>query len=104
MTNEPDILLMLMFADCVPIYVFDPVNRAIGLIHSGWKGTDLNIVQATVDTMRLTFGTDPGQCVAAIGPCIGFDRYEVSLEVASRFRSTAGDLDTGIRADGCALQ
>jgi YfiH family protein len=94
-TNTPNILLMLMFADCVPIYIFDPLNKAVGLVHSGWKGTDANIVQKTVEAMVETFGTVPSKCIAAVGPCIGFERYEVSLDVAKRFRDCTIGSDSG---------
>ena len=86
-TDVPNILLMLMFADCVPVFIFDPLNRAIGLIHSGWKGAEANVVQQTITSMTQNFGTDPSKSLAAIGPCISFDRYEIGLDVAERFRS-----------------
>jgi YfiH family protein len=89
-TNHPNILLLLNFADCVPIFVFDPFNRVIALIHSGWRGTDTNITRKTIDVMKKEFGTDPTKCVAAIGPCIGFERYEVGLNVAELFRNSDG--------------
>jgi YfiH family protein len=93
--NRPNILLMLMFADCVPVFLFDPYNRAIGLVHSGWRGTDKNVVQSALNAMTENYGTDPARVMAAIGPCIGFDRYEVSLDVAERFRNTVGHQDSG---------
>jgi len=94
-TKSTEVLLMLLFADCVPVFVFDPINRAIGLIHSGWKGTDENIVKKTVTFMSDQFGSDPRKCLAAIGPCIGFEHYEVGMDVAERFRNSAGGLDSG---------
>jgi YfiH family protein len=84
-TNKTNVLLMLMYADCVPIFVFDRNKRAVGLIHSGWKGTEANIVKRTVDSMAESFGTSPQDLIAVIGPCICVDHYEVSRDVAEKF-------------------
>lgn len=86
-TNVPDLLLMLFFADCVPVYIVDPVHKAIGLAHAGWRGTEANIAAKTVQTLVEEFGCRPATCLAAIGPCIGSDSYEVGADVADRFRS-----------------
>lgn len=86
-TETPGVLLMLLFADCVPIYIVDPVGRAVGLAHSGWRGTVSNIVGETMRAMHEQFGCRPAACLAAIGPSIGGDSYEVGREVADRFRS-----------------
>ena len=76
-TNVTNVLLMLFFADCVPIYVVDPVHKAIGLAHAGWRGTAANVAGKTVQTLTEQFGSQPSVCLAAIGPCIGGDSYEV---------------------------
>lgn len=89
-TNTPDLLLMLLFADCVPVYLVDPVRKAIGLAHAGWRGASANIAGKTVRTMTEEFGSAPSSCFAAIGPCIGGDSYEVGAEVADLFRSLPG--------------
>jgi YfiH family protein len=86
-TNIPDLLLMLFFADCVPIYLVDPAQKAIGLAHAGWRGAAANIATKTVHALTEEFGCLPATCFAAIGPCIGGDSYEVGPEVADRFRS-----------------
>lgn len=86
MTNVPDLLLMLFFADCVPVYIVDPIARAVALIHSGWRGTVAGVVGNTVSALRENFGSRPAACLAAIGPCIGAESYEVGQEVADRFR------------------
>ena len=87
-TRQSDLLLMLFFADCVPVYIVDPVNRVIALIHSGWHGTVAGIVIQTVLTMQENFGSRPGACLAAIGPCIGGESYEVGQDVVDQFRRT----------------
>src|SRR5579862_5347620 len=74
-TDTPGLLLMLLFADCVPLYIFDPVHRVIGLAHSGWRGTAKNITRHTLKAMQDNFGTQPRACLAAIGPCISADYY-----------------------------
>jgi YfiH family protein len=89
-TAVPNLLLMLFFADCVPLYLVDPARKVIGLAHAGWRGTAANIAGKTMRTMTAEFGCLPSSCYAAIGPCIGGDSYEVGPEVADRFRSLPG--------------
>ena len=86
-TNTPDLLLMLFFADCVPVYLVDPVRKVIGLAHAGWRGTAENISGKTMQTMTAKFGCVPSACFAAVGPSIGGGSYEVGPEVATVFRS-----------------
>ncbi len=95
-TNTPDVLLMLLFADCVPIYLFDPAQRAIGLVHAGWRGTAANIVGKTVSALRAQFGSRPKTLLAAIGPCIAGDSYEVGRDVADVFRNLPGGRNAGM--------
>jgi YfiH family protein len=97
-TDTPGLLLMLLFADCVPVYIFDPINRAIGLAHSGWRGTEKNITRHTLKAMRDNFGTEPRACLSAIGPCISSDYYEVGVEVADALRNAPGGKDSGSTA------
>lgn len=80
-TETPDIALLMVFADCVPIYFCDPVRRVIGIAHSGWRGTAANVAGHTVRTIAETFEVEPYGLYAAIGPSISEDRYEVDLEV-----------------------
>ncbi|MDO5519404.1 MAG: peptidoglycan editing factor PgeF [bacterium] len=84
-TNEPGITLITSYADCVPLYFVDPVKKAIGLSHSGWKGTVNKIGKKTVEAMAKEFGSDPEDIIAVIGPSICFDCYEVSEDVATAF-------------------
>ena len=85
-TNVPEICLVTFYADCVPLFFVDPVHRAIGLSHSGWRGTVGKMGKVTVERMRKEYGTDPAQVVAAIGPSICQDCYEVSEDVIEKFR------------------
>lgn len=85
-TNVPDVMLMLLFADCVPVYIVDPVKKAIALVHAGWRGIVAGVTVAAVEALRKNFGCQPGSCVAAIGPCIGAESYEVGSDIAQHFR------------------
>lgn len=86
-TNIPGIVLVTSYADCVPLYFVDPVRKAIGLSHSGWKGTVGHIGQKTVWKMHEVYGSEPKDIVAAIGPSICQSCYEVSDDVAEAFRA-----------------
>lgn len=85
MTDEPGIVLVTYYADCVPLYFVDPVHRAIGLAHSGWRGTAERMGECMVRAMQDAFGSRPEELYAAIGPSICRDCYEVSEDVALRF-------------------
>ena len=95
-TNTPNVLLMLFFADCVPIYFVDPARKAIGLAHAGWRGAAANIAGKTMSAMTGEFGCLPASCFAAIGPSIGGDSYEVGADVADRFRTLPGARGTSV--------
>lgn len=84
-TNQPNITLVTKYADCVPLFFVDPVKKAIGLSHSGWRGTVSKIGQITVKEMEKHFGSNPKDILAVIGPSICKDCYEVGEEVAMRF-------------------
>uniref|UniRef100_UPI0040560244 peptidoglycan editing factor PgeF n=1 Tax=Agathobacter sp. TaxID=2021311 RepID=UPI0040560244 len=85
-TNEPNVMLSTFYADCVPLYFIDPVNKAIGLSHSGWKGTVGRMGQKTLEAMREAYGTNPADVICAIAPSICVDCYEVGEDVAASFR------------------
>ena len=103
-TKEPGIALVTSYADCVPLYFVDPVRKAIGLAHSGWRGTVAQMGMHMVEAMQTQFGSNPKDLVAAIGPSICRSCYEVSEEVAEEFEiMLAGteELVTQIRKSGC---
>lgn len=85
-TNVPGICLVTFYADCVPLYFVDPVKQVIGLSHSGWRGTVGKMGKVTVEKMTAEFGCDPKDILAAIGPSICQDCYEVSEDVIDRFK------------------
>lgn len=84
-TNEKNIVLATYFADCVPLYIVDTKNKAIGLSHSGWRGTVGKIGQVTLEKMNEQYGTKPEDTVVCIGPSICQNCYEISLDVAEEF-------------------
>lgn len=84
-TEERGIVLATFYADCVPLFFVDPVHPAVGLSHSGWRGTVQGIGEETVRKMQEYFGSKPGDIIAAIGPSICADCYEVSQDVAEHF-------------------
>ena len=86
-TNVPGITLVTFYADCVPLYFLDPVRKAIGLSHSGWRGTVSRMGEVTVKKMGEAFGSKPEDMIACIGPSICKDCYEVGSEVAGEFMS-----------------
>ena len=87
-TDIPGIILATFYADCVPLYFVDVKNRAIGLSHSGWRGTVNRMGDATLQAMKDAFGTSSEDVIAAIGPSICQDCYEVGEEVAASFRES----------------
>lgn len=84
-TDEPGLVLSAFFADCVPLYFVDPVHRAIGLSHSGWRGTAERMGAVTLKAMEKAYGTQPKDVICAIGPSICQYCYEVSEDVAEKF-------------------
>ena len=84
-TNEQGIALVTYYADCVPLFLLDPVHRAIGLAHSGWRGTVNRMGEHMVKAMEAAFDSKPQEMMAAIGPSICKECYEVSEDVAEQF-------------------
>ena len=87
-TNVRGLVLSTFYADCVPLYFVDPVHHAIGLSHSGWRGTVAKIGAVTIRKMQETYGTDPKDVYAAIGPSICPECYEVSEDVILEFKKS----------------
>lgn len=105
-TNEKGIALVTYYADCVPLYFVDKQHQAIGLAHSGWKGTVGQMGACMVKAMKEQFGSQPEQLFAAIGPSICQECYEVSEDVAEAFRElldsdVAKEALSEIKENGC---
>ncbi len=86
-TDTPGLMLTALFADCVPLFFVDKVHKAIGLSHSGWRGTAGRMGEKTVRAMQDCFGSRPQDIIAAIGPSIGQECYEVGEDVAEHFQA-----------------
>ncbi len=90
-TNVRGLTLATFYADCVPLYFLDPLHRAIGLSHSGWRGTVGRMGRVTLEAMAREYGTRPEDVLCCIGPSICRDCYEVGAEVAEAFRREFGE-------------
>lgn len=95
-TDCRELVLGALFADCVPLYFLDPVRRAIGLAHAGWRGSADGMASVMVRRMARDFGSRPEDIIAGIGPCICRDCYEVGEDVTLRFR----DIFQGLSVNG----
>lgn len=85
-TAIPSIALMVLVADCLPVFAFDPVHRAIGLAHAGWRGTVQYASVKMIAAMSESFGTKEEDVRIGLGPCIGPCCYEVGTEVYQKFQ------------------
>ncbi len=92
-TDRPEVTLLLRFADCVPILLYDPRRPAVGLVHAGWRGTLLKAPAAAVQAMSDVYSTRPSNLVAAIGPSIGSCHYQVGPDVVAQTRAAFPDAD-----------
>lgn len=95
-TQEPGVVLATFYADCVPLYFADTAHKAIGLSHSGWRGTLHHMAQKTIDAMREAFGTRPQDLLCVVGPSICRECYEVGEDVAAPFLDALGESAGGL--------
>ena len=84
-TDIPGIALVIRTADCVPVFIYDSVKQVLGAVHSGWKGTMLDVAGKCIEQMKIEFCSDPGDMKVFILPSIGPEMYEVNEDVASHF-------------------
>jgi YfiH family protein len=104
-TDRLDTPLTMRFADCTPLFFFDPVAGIIGMAHAGWRGTVQGVGANTVRTMIETFGCKPANIQAGIGPAIGPEHYQVGEEVVEAVQNYFGTIEGLIRrnpVDGTA--
>ena len=92
-SNVPDVIMGISTADCIPVLVYDPEHHAAAAIHAGWKGTVKRIVEKSLVKMQETFGTNPAKCVAATGPGISLESFEVGDEVGEAFINEGFDIE-----------
>ena len=97
-TNEPGVPMITFYADCVPLFFYDPQHKVIAMAHSGWRGTVEKIGGKMVAYMHEEYGCDPDNIVCAIGPSICQKCYEVSEDVAQHFTEITL-LASGIRKE-----
>jgi len=96
-TDRPGVALFAVFADCYPLIVYDPQNRALGLAHAGWRGTEAEIAKKVVAMLKREYGSVPSELRVGIGPGICGDCYEVGPEFAERFPPEVLKAGTGDR-------
>lgn len=96
LTDRPEVTLFMRFADCVPIFLHDPIRNVIGIAHAGWQGTVLQIGKVVVEAMKEKYGSQPADILAGIGPSIGPDQYEIGPEVVEKFGLSFGADASGL--------
>lgn len=96
-TKEKKTVLSVMTADCMPILIYDPVNEAFGIIHSGWKGTLLFLVNKTLDKMTKAYNTKASDSYAVLGPAICSDCYEINEDLVNKTRDAFKGNEVGIK-------
>lgn len=89
-TDQPGVTLFMRFADCVPVLLFDPQKKVIGLAHAGWRGTVNRVAQNAVAAMQSRYGSRPQDILAGIGPSICADDYPVGEEVVAQVQAAFG--------------
>lgn len=93
-TDAPGVMLAAYYADCVPLWFVDPLHKAVGLAHAGWRGSALDVAGETIRAMEQAFGSSPAELRAAIGPSIRGCCYEVDRVVAEHFFAIDDGEDT----------
>ena len=86
LTNKLGVSLLMRFADCVPMLLYDPVRKVVGIAHAGWMGTVRGAARAAIEAMQFRFGSDSADIQAAIGPSIGPDHYQIGPDVVAQVR------------------
>jgi YfiH family protein len=90
-TDDPGVAVGVRVADCAPVLLYDPVKNVAGAAHAGWRGTAAGVAPETVRALAREFGSNPGDLIAAIGPCLGACCGEVGPEVVEAFRAGGAD-------------
>ena len=91
-TDVKGVCIGVSTADCIPVLLFDPVHKAVGAVHAGWRGTVRCVVGKAIDAMWMTYGSRPADLKAVIGPGISVDAFEVGDEVYTRFEAAGFDM------------
>lgn len=96
-TNRPGICLCIQTADCVPVLLYDPVRKAIGAVHAGWRGTVGLIAGKVVKTLQHNYASNPKNVKVVIGPSIGPENYEVGSEVVEAVRKSIPQPESSLK-------
>ncbi len=99
-TNEQGVPVLLRYADCTPVLLYDPRHLAFAMIHSGWRGTVAGAIPAAIAALTREFGTNRAELIAGIGPAIGPCCYEVGDEVVDAVRATFQEPDRLLPRNG----
>lgn len=100
-TNVPNVALTVFSADCTPVLLYDPVQRAVGAVHAGWRGTAAQIPARAVERMGQEFGSRPEDIRAAIGPCISQCCFETDADVPeAMFKAFGQEAEQAVRPQG----
>lgn len=91
LTDQPGVTLFMRFADCVPILLYDPVKRVVGIVHAGWLGTIRKVTSHAVQILHERYGSCPQDVFAGIGPSIGAHHYPVGAEVVKQVEQAFGE-------------
>jgi hypothetical protein len=103
LTDQPHVTLFMRFADCVPIGLYDPRRKVVGLVHAGWPGTVKHVAAAAVETMQARYNSHPADILAVIGPSIAVHHYPVGATVIEPVQAAFGsDAPTLLPAYGQA--
>ncbi len=98
-TDNPQVTLFMRFADCTPILLVDPKKNTVGIVHAGWQGTVKRAAGQAVKTMQAAYGSNPADILAAVGPAIGPDHYEVGADVIEQVRYSFGNAADALLPD-----
>ncbi|WP_432665199.1 peptidoglycan editing factor PgeF [Wukongibacter baidiensis] len=99
-TNNKNVALVTLYADCVPIFILDKKRKIIALAHGGWRGTVKKIGKKVIEKMSSDFNSDPKDCIVGIGPSIGNCCYEVDDYVVSKFKENYDNVNEFIKDKG----
>ena len=93
-TQLSDVFVCVKTADCIPVLLWDDATHVVSAVHAGWKGTQKRIVEANIDVLQTTYGTQPSNLHAIIGPGIGPESFEVGDEVYDLFAQAGFPMET----------
>lgn len=96
LTDRPEITLFMRFADCVPVFLYDPARKVVGIVHAGWQGTVKKACEVAVQAMKARYGSNPADVLAGIGPSVGSHHYPVGAEVIQKVQQAFGGDASGL--------